>query len=333
MIDRYRLLLLTATLVLLSNAASVRAETELSDPRLVRPLPVHNMYPAMLRFFDPVPASALETNEKQVELGVVQHYSSIYQYDQLPEGQLLADMEIYTLELLGDIAVTDTLTLGVTLPWHYAWDGFMDGFLRDFHDALGFPNGGRELRPDDDYQWYYRDPDGTDVWRDEPGWEPGNAVLRLKQQIMHSDHDGLAVLAAMQLPTGSVTRGWSNGEPDVAAGLVYSRRGSAWFAHLEGWGIIPLKKADPGIEYNAYFRGSFALGRVLTRRISLLAQIQGGTSPYSSGIAELDNSPVQFSFGANWLVTPRSMLKFTFVENINQDTTPDFGFTVGFSYR
>jgi hypothetical protein len=119
----------------------------------------------------------------------------------------------------------------------------------------------------------------------------------------------------------------------VAAGLVYSRRGSAWFAHLEGWGIIPLKKTDPGIDYNAYFRGSFALGRVLTRRISLLAQIQGGTSPYSSGIAELDNSPVQFSFGANWIVTPRSMLNFTFVENINQDTTPDFGFTVGFSYR
>jgi len=155
----------------------------------------------------------------------------------------------------------------------------------------------------------------------------------LKQQIMHSGHDGLALLAALQLPTGSEARGWSNGEPDVAAGLVYSWRGSAWFAHLEGWGIIPLKKTDPGIEYSAYARGSMVLGRVLNSRVSLLGQLQGGNSPYSSGITELDGSPVQLSFGANWIVTPRTMLNFTFVENITQDTTPDFGFTVGFSYR
>jgi hypothetical protein len=242
-------------------------------------------------------------------------------------------MEIYTLELAGDIAVTDSLTLGFTMPWHYAWDGFMDSFLRSYHDSLGLPNGDRALRPDDDYQWYYRDAFGTDVWRDEAGWESGNALLRLKQNFMQSDHNGLAFLAALQLPTGSVTRGWSNGEPDAGAGMVYSWRGEAWFAHLEGWAIFPFRKSDPGIEYDPYARGSGVLGWTWKDRLALLGQVQGGNSPYNSGIAELDSSPVQLSFGVNWMVTSRSMLNFTFVENITQDTTPDFGFTVGFSYR
>ena len=68
-------------------------------------------------------------------------------------------------------------------------------------------------------------------------------------------------------------------------------------------------------------------------RLSLLGQLQGGSSVYDTDLSQLDGSPFQLSLGLNWLFTENSMINFSFVENISQQTTPDFTITVGQNFE
>ena len=301
------------------------------DAAMTAPLPVHNLYPPMLRFFDPVPVSAFTPYGRKPRYSLLQHYTSVFQFDALPDGRLLTDMEIYTLELSVDKAVSQDTEVGVMLPLHYAWDGFMDGFLRNYHDTLGLPNGGRGLRPDNEYAWRYRDGAGSLAWDDGPGWETGNMTLRLRHRLTARGDHRLAALAAIQLPTGSSSRGWSTGSAVVAAGMVYSRRHAAWFGHLQGWGIYPFADDSGDDGFRPYARGSATLGWQWKTRWSLLAQVQGGTSPYRAGIRELDQDPWQVSFGFHHALGRKANLTIAFVENISQQTAPDFGVSLGLS--
>lgn len=185
-----------------------------NESAMLMPLPVHNLYPAMSRFYDPSPASAFRPFDGQSEYALQQHYSSIFLFDQLPEGRLLSDMEVYTLELQADLSISDSTEIGINLPVHYASGGIIDPFLRNYHNALGLPNSGRALQPDNQYRWEYRDAIGNTVWSDQSGWEMGNISLRLRQKITQGDRSALSLLAALQLPTASQARGWSSGQPD-----------------------------------------------------------------------------------------------------------------------
>jgi len=295
-------------------------------------LPVHNLYPAMMRFYDPVPVSAFRPFDNKPEYALLQHYTSIFLFDELPVGRLLSDMEIYTVELQADRAIGESTEIGLTIPVHYATGGFLDPFLRSYHEALGLPNSGRELQPDNQYSWDYSDAGGNAVWSDQAGWEMGNISLRLRQKLTQEEGWGLSMLAALQLPTASKSRGWGRGAPDVAAGAVYSWKKNSLFGHLEGWLIHPFAKDESGLNIQSYARASTTLGWQLKRPLSLLVQIQGGLSPYDSGIQQLDQSPSQISFGIRWAMSRKAVLTFAFVENMSQQTTPDFGFTIGLNF-
>jgi len=321
--------IMAPSFLLITNSAW---PSEKSNARMTLPLPVHNLYPAMSRFYDPIPVSALAVYDSKPRFSLLQHYSSIFLFDELPQGHLLADMEIYTLELQADKAITENLEFGITLPVHYASGGDLDSFLRNYHDVFGLLNGGRELQPDNQYSWHYRDSDSKAVWNDDAGWELGNISLRFRRKLRMGNNQGVAALAAVKLPTASSKHGWGSGKPDLGLGGVYSWKINKWFGHLEGWYIHPFASGDPGIQYNDYGRGSTTLGWQLRARLSLLVQVQGGTSPYHSGLKQLDQNPSLLSFGFNWAMGRKSMLSLAFVENINQKTTPDFSITLGFNF-
>ena len=87
----------------------------------------------MLRFYEPLPSSALQPYRESLGIELLQGYSSVFQYDALPDGSLLVDMELYNLDLRMRRAFTKKTELTLTVPLYYAHYGFMDAFLRDYH--------------------------------------------------------------------------------------------------------------------------------------------------------------------------------------------------------
>ncbi len=305
-----------------------------ADP-LSEPLPVMQMNPAMLRFFDPAPDSAQTETAKQRTIVLNQHYASIFLADTLPApSRYLADMELYIAELQFNYAISQNLAGRITTPLFYSHKGFLDHTIYQFHKTFGLPDGGRSLRVHNSYG--YRFVGATDGWNASQRWELGNINMRLKYRTFHDDTLDLALLAGIKLPTASKSRGWGSNNSDLAVGAVASWKSGIFFSHLTAWWIHPFTRSEFGHPVKDYYRGALVTGWKSERFSSwlgmpaaLLIQAQGGTSPYRTDVAQLDRDPWLISFGARFMATKGYAWNLTFTENITQNSTQDFGFSLG----
>lgn len=336
--DRHRFfkvtrLLHVLTAVLLCQFASHPAWPDIQQrAQTTAPLPVQNMYPPMVRFYEPIPSSALQPYSESFGIELLQNYSSIYEFDALPDGKLLIDMELYSLNLKLTHAFTSKTEFTLTVPLYYAYNGFMDGFLRDYHSTFGFPNAGRELRPDDEFGYFYNDPDGSESWSGVEGWEVGNLAISLRRHLISGEGWSAALLGGFTLPTGSRKHGWGTGKPDIAIGTVASWLSGNWFGHVEGHLLHPFATGSTATAYRDYARLSSTLGYRLGDRWSLMAQVQGGSSPYDTSLQQLDDSPWLATFGARMAYSKARSLTLAFTEDMTHETTTDFTLTVGLEF-
>jgi len=304
---------------------------------LTSPLPVRNLYPPTMRFFDPTPDSALRTFDQTWLLELTQHYSTVNIIDLQPGVRLLVDMELYVLEPTLRYSVGNSLVFSVSVPLMMPASGVFDGAIKSFHDGFGFPDNGRGLRPNNSFAYRFDNGKGT-RWQGRSQFEFGNVELSSHYQLLRGEHWGMAALAAIKLPTASKARGWGSGAPDLAVGVVVSWRQERAFAHLEGWAIQPLASDEPGIHYERYMRGSVSLGYQLFDAAALIVQVQGGNSPYQSTIAALDHPPFLVSFGLRGELGSdedgdsgpgwTAMI----VENISQVTAQDLSVAIGLTW-
>jgi len=291
------------------------------------PLPVRQMNPAMLRYLDPLPESAWPALKTGWMLALNQHYSTIFLADTLPTAnKYIADMEIYVadIEIRKRMRGAREFSLNLTALRPNA--GVFDGFLHTYHHAFGLPNGGRELRPNNQFAYRYARNGGPNQWQGKSRWELGNIQLKFRQGLAESDTWAVALLSSVQLPTGNQKRGWNHGGVDAGLGIAADIRHNAWFAHLDAWQIHPFKRNDQGLRNRNYARGTATLGLnapLFSIPLQWLVQVQGGESPYRSGITELDQSPWLISFALRWRAGNQTW-SAGFVENISQRSTQDF---------
>ena len=294
------------------------------------PLPVAQMNPVMMRFLDPIPESI--PNNYHGKFSINQHYSSIFQADTLPApSNYLADMELYVLDVASSYRWKQQ-SLHIHLPLLRPSAGFLDPFLRSYHQSLGFPNGGRKFRPDNDYTYQYRVAGGG--WNNRARWETGNLSLQWRYS-WDIAYGSWSVASALKIPTASAARGWSNGGSDIAMGVTGNWQKQQWYTHLEAWWIHPLKNHDLGSPINDYFRSNLTLGYAANWPFKnlLTVQLQGGSSPYHSGIAALDQPPWLVSFGLQIPSRHHHLWKLAFVENITQQSTQDFGLLLSYQIQ
>ena len=227
---------------------------------LTSPLPVRNMYAPMMRFFDPVPDSALrDYSNWDIELD--QHLSNIYLADQWPANQLLVDMELYVADITVRKALTEDMDMSLRVSLLRPFNGVLDPLVNSVHDLLRIPTAGRNLRPNNTFGYNFRPGSGTG-WQGRNRWEMDNVVISLRKQLIDGDGWAIAGLAAVQAPTASSNRGWGSGKPDAGLGAVASFSSDNWFMHMEAWGIytfardISASALPAAVKYQPYARGS-----------------------------------------------------------------------------
>jgi len=295
------------------------------------PLPVMQQNPAMLRHYDPQPTSAQILGAGGMRIRLDQYYSSIFLADRPPNpDRFLVDMELYVAEIGLRYGIGGKSDLEIRVPVVRPLAGVLDPFLRGYHRVLGLPNGGREFRPDNAYAYRYRGETGG--WMSRPQWELGNVRLKLRRQVLR---EVLAVMAGIQFPSASRGRGWTNGGADVGLGAVGSWQGGAWFGHLEAWWLHPFARADVGTLVRDYLRAAATLGRRVAPfsiPLHLIVQVQGGSSPYRTGVAALDAHPWLIGFGLRAASGRNLQWSLAFTENITQKSTQDFGISLGLEF-
>ena len=218
------------------------------------------------------------------------------------------------------------------------WGGFLDHFVERYHKLFNFPNGQRAFRSKNESTWVIGTSDWKVVDRHKPTTSLRDTSIMLRYRLINTQENHrfrnfvLTLAAAIELPAGKTDLGTSNGSVDGGIGLylekelfsprifLYNLTSLCWPGKLERNGHrMPLKKF--------LVQNSFSVEFIPTSSLSLVAQIQGSTSPYNKTDNKfLDVAPWQFLAGINFLKKRHRMWQLSFSEDISHKTTPDFTF-------
>ena len=248
--------------------------------------------------------------------------------------QISIDGETHKVTLSLQYGITDRLELGLEIPYTRHTGGSLDGFIEDWHDFWGLPNGGRENMPEDLLN-YHHQINGVSTNRLSNSKSAiGDVQLYAGYQLNDSDTHTWTVRGGVKLPTGDPDDLSGSDSADLFTSLHLSHavlfnnpnlyfHGNAGILALGNGKVIEQQLQD------WVFFGSGALAWHVWEKVSLKAQVDFHSAFYDSDLTELGNFSAQLVFGGTVKLGERLLLDLSISEDIVTDTAPDVVFQIG----
>ena len=261
-------------------------------------------------------------------------YSSIFLIGQSSSWSVGLDMEITEMKFSWRHDLGGFALLGIDVPVLIFGSGFLDGFLDSYHDTFGFPDYGREQRPENAFLYEVRK-DGRLVLKGDNG-KPGLGDIRLSllKPLATSGPVIIGLRAGVEVPTGRPRAGYGNGTFDFDMTLLADVPVSDTF-HLYGNAGIVLPgdlKGHERVELRDFLFGGAAVEAELSKRFSLVGQVVVQGSPFpDTGITEVDRTSVLLLIGGRYR-EGNNIFEMSLSEDPNTSGAPDFTVNLTYSY-
>jgi hypothetical protein len=255
------------------------------------------------------------------------------------ETAYLVDGETLRLALTGAWGLGAGLEIDAELPLLLHTGGFIDGTIENYHDALGFGDGGRSAFERDQSFMAYADPDGTlYVEGGRPGIRPGDLSLVLRGALYRSRSGSAAVSGSigLELPTGDVDRVDGNGRLDEALGLEASWRYRRSSLHVGGrLGRFGGWDALPDLDLGHRRTGFAAWDHRIGEAAGLFAQIVFGRGPFPHRVeGDLGDLTIEMALGYRQAVGGGGEIDLALLENLlPASNSPDVGLWLGYRWK
>ncbi len=275
---------------------------------------------------DPLPSGTL-----RVEGGL--GYTNVFELSDGPSHFHLLDLERLTTDVVLRWSPASHWEIGGGLRTSSDWGGFLDSFISGFHQAFGFPNGGREEVENGQYAFVLREDDrDVELRVPQERFALDDARFFVKRSLIRRD-DGRGVLSVRGVVSSALrSETFGAGRTDVAAELM--GRWSWARAHLHGTLGATTLTAPEELDSFSRERAFYLVAggeRLLTDGVSLVAQMVGGTSYFEGlGFGQLDGSPMNLVFGLAGGGGRDWGWQLSFAEDLPPGT-PSVDFTVGLS--
>jgi hypothetical protein len=219
----------------------------------------------------------------------------------------------------------------VEVPWLDSGGGFLDGWIEDWHDWFGLPNGGRELAPQDRYLFRY-ERNGTVLLEETTGYSGlGDAQLTLGRRVGRR-----TLLRAMaKLPTGDERR--------LAGGAA---GGALWLEHplplparWTGYAALGVSATERGealrdMQNTEVLFGGIGLLVPLSRHVRLSAQLQAHGRLYDdSELTPFARPGLPLTLALSIGSGRRGTLDLGFQEDPSVNGSPDFSAFASLTWR
>jgi Protein of unknown function (DUF3187) len=243
------------------------------------------------------------------------------------EEKILLDGETYRFTLALRHGIGERFEVGLEIPYVQHREGFLDGFIIDWHNFFNLPQGERDDLPRDRLAYSYEKNGETEIDINDKAEGFGDLRLTMGWQLWKAEGDkALALRASLKLPTGDEDRLLGSGSTDVALWLSGShafRKGS--LALFGGAGAMLMTKGDvlPDQQRHVVAFGTLGGGWMPLSRLALKVQVDGHTSFYRhSNLRELSES-LQLTIGGTLGLTNSLALDIAVSEDIIVDSAPD----------
>ena len=310
---------------------SARAES-------IDPLMLQNRFPLHLLFLAPRPTSASLPAAGALRSAVSLDYSSIYFDRHTAQWDYLMDMEAMIADLSFEYAVTSRFALRLDAPLVNMSGGFLDGFLEDYHNALGVPNYGRENRPPNSFAYQVGKGGRTWIEGASGGLHLADMTLSAQWNLLANDAARtwhVTLMGSLKLPTGEPDQGFGSGRFDCGAFLPFRWQKGRYALYGMPGIILHSDPETPGVDISA--RNSYSLllgaGYAYSPKWTWLVQFNYFSSPIEkTGIDKLDDGALELALGFRRLINDQWRLEAAFGEDPFTLAAPDFTVHIGLGY-
>ncbi len=333
-----------ALLCLASSCAALR-HTENPAQTVRGPLATRQQQPMALTLFAFRPRRAVTQPKGELGLGAQLAWSSIEEYRQnppfAPSEYVVFDGETVRTTLRARYGIGERTDLEVELPLLYASSGMLDSFIEAWHDFFSLPGGSRELYESDSYEMSVRQ-GGDELYRlDANRLAVQDIPLILTRNLRQEDERGPAVAlrGAIEVPSGSESRGFGNGALDFGVGVLAERSWGRWTLSGGVDLLFPGQSDRLAALPNHELKQQFALALGGEYRwndhLSLVAGSVWTSRMISTiGLEEVAREVFDFGLGLAWDLAEASRVSFSIHEDLvaatGSDLTFQFGLTWGY---
>ncbi len=303
-----------------------------ADP-LRHPLAVRNHNPFVAVYGIPAMDAVEVLDQGGNRLALTLDATSNFTDDGTDNEFIAIDGETYRLNLRYTRGFADGWEAGVELPLLRHNGGFLDGFIINWHDFFGFPQGGRDETERDRLEYRYTTGGSDLVAVDAADSGVGDVAIHVGRRLVGRDRHPrrrLALRAQLKAPTGDSDRLFGSGGWDVALWLQAQHhwRERLWWS--AGAGVTYLGRGDVLPDLQRHLVGVLSLGAGWQpwQRLSLQLQTDLQSPAYQdTPLGQLSDTAVQISIGGSLGLTERLFLDFAVVENeFTPDASPDVSF-------
>lgn len=273
--------------------------------------------------------------------GLNMDVSSNYTVNSGAREQITLDGETYRMSFTTRFGVTRNFEAGVEIPYFVQGGGFLDGFIVDWHNTFGLPQGGRDAAPKNRISYSYRKDGVQKLQMESSASGIGDIALTggfSLYDVHESDfHDRLALKGSVKLPTGDSSYLFGSGSTDLSlqfcgSMINYSEWGS--LALYGSVGGLAMTRSDLLRDQHNQLAGvgTAGFGWGPASWISFKVQLNGNTSLYSdSSLDELSKNALMILFGGALKFPDDYLLDIGVAEDLSVGSAPDVSFHLGLS--
>lgn len=250
------------------------------------PFPYRNMNPLYLQMGALRPTTGTVLPTGFIRADITTAYSSVYN---VLSGSGLSenmDMEVLRTALNVGVGLPLGIEAGIEIPFLREDGGFLDSFIQKYHSGFGFPNAGRELRPNNEFHAQVSR-GGTTIYQYGPSsFALSDISLFGKWQVLDEGvvTPAISVMGTLKLPTGKPSKGTGNGNVDEGLGIALQKSIGRTHLYLNAEGFHT--GGFPGLSalmFHYYMNWMAAAEVSVGRHISLVAELYG-VSPIFKGM-------------------------------------------------
>lgn len=319
-------------LLLFACSFAAAAQDSGNGAAFPRPLPATNQSPVTGVFGFPRAGGVDMPGRGGVQWDATLDLTSHFEGSEKGAEAIFFDGETARLAIRARYGISDDWSLGIEVPWVRHGAGFLDGFIIEWHDLWGFPQGGRKQAPENEISYRYDRGGETRLEIESATGGIGDVVASARRRLWRNPDSAGVFHVQAKLPTGDADKLTGSGATDIAAGIELSRRwhpqwhsmfraGAAWLGNGE---VLPELQRNWGA-----WGGLDLVWRPL-RPLSLRVQFDAHTAPYeNSALRELEDWSGMLSTGLTWHIDPGLALDLAVVENVpNARPVSDVSFQI-----
>jgi hypothetical protein len=294
------------------------------------PLLTRNQNPLLLPYGLPLPLPARLPANGAGRYGLNVNWSNAANLETSGASEFTLDSESVDVRLRLEHAFGDRWAAMIELPWRSLSGGSLDGFIENWHDLFGLPQGPRRHMPKDRLLIDYQQSGETPLHVEDSSSGIADTPLSVGYQLLSTEAQALSTWLTVKAPTGDSDDLLGSGAADVAlsvAGEMQVAKSWQLFGQLDAvWlgdgDILPQYQQSfvvaglAGVTWNAW------------RALDLTVQFYANSQVFDVPVTGLSGDAVILSYGGTWRTDGGWRFDFGMNEDIEVDASPDATFYV-----